>query len=289
MVGRTGGARSAAATAIGVLSLWLIAAPGDAVGKEYAVFDVVGDSISRGVNPVAEGRAGWVQMLFAEFGDHETIDDLWPGIVARNSAVSGSRASEWASPDYEPMQTLLERHPDLVVVYIGGNDMLAAAADGDLTQQEMEAFRADLETILDRLLTLDPAPDIVVGSYYDLFDGVSELIPIFFAEYRFISEATVEFNAVIAEVADEKGCFLVDGIYDAFFNHCYGVDLGSPDHLEPDYVHRPLYPNLDIHPVTAGYEAIHGEFYAMLEILKDLPEEPGPLPSPAPAAGWLVY
>lgn len=48
----------------------------------HTVFDVIGDSISAGVNPDTPGSSGWVQMLFGEFGSSpDTIDSIWPGIT----------------------------------------------------------------------------------------------------------------------------------------------------------------------------------------------------------------
>ncbi len=42
----------------------MIAGIQSASPKEYAVFDIVGDSISVGVNPETNGDYGWADMLF---------------------------------------------------------------------------------------------------------------------------------------------------------------------------------------------------------------------------------
>ena len=100
----------------------------DASSKEYQVFDVVGDSISFGTNPEL-GTYGWVQMLFGQkFGTTvpaktNTIFTLWAGITNWNSSVSGSTAAEWSMDKKHYLTTVKNHHPDLVVVYIGGNDL----------------------------------------------------------------------------------------------------------------------------------------------------------------------
>ena len=99
-------------------------------GTPYLSFGLVGDSISAGWN--SEGLTsgdGWVDLLFGDSitgvaSSADTIARLWPGIETQNEAVSGSTASEWSAPGFGPMGVLLARSPDLVVVFIGGNDLI---------------------------------------------------------------------------------------------------------------------------------------------------------------------
>lgn len=240
-------------------------------GKDYAVFDVVGDSVSEGINPEypAQTNRGWVAMLFGTLGSHTTLDTLWPGIVKHNSAVSGSRASQWAEPAYAPMQTVLDHHPDLVIVFIGGNDAIAYAADGAVTPAELQSLRDNLTAIVDRLQANTPPPDIVVVNYYDLFDGFSANLTAPYTAFQFISQATSDGNDIIRQVAEEQGCFLVDTIDDVFLRHAYGNACGDSGHLSPEFMATPFPTSFDIHPVTAGHEAIYTEIFQKLQSMKN--------------------
>lgn len=266
--------------AVGVLG------PAAAPAREYAKFDVVGDSVSAGINfSIWPPVGGWTQMLLGQqrevIGSFPTIYQLWPGIDARNSALIGSEASDWARPDYQRMNDLIAREPDLVVVFIGGNDFLGVIGDGELSFAEKEAFRNNLRTIIDRLQGMPSDPDIIVVQYYDLFDGQSELVPAQLSRYRIGTQAVIEGNQIIADVAAEKGCFLVDGIADTFFGHCYGQAIGGDPGLLPKYILLPL-EVFDIHPVTPGYAAMYWQIYAKLLELKALDR-------PAAADGWVLY
>ena len=266
-MGRIGNmfARMAAAAALAVSA---------AAGREYQVFDVVGDSISAGVNP-GFGTYGWVHMLFGQLADGQeassaVLTNLWPGIVAYNSSVSGSTAKHWAGAQPSYLQTVSNHHPDLVVVFIGGNDGLAYAADGVYSEAEKEEFRTNLVAIVQQLRANSPVPDIVVVNYYDLFDGLSSNLPPVFAAYQKLSAAVATGNQMIAGVAASNGCFYVD-VHSGFMHHAYGGELGDAGHLSPDYVRTPL-AAFDIHPVTAGHHAIRLAVYERLGELKEIPK-----------------
>jgi GDSL-like lipase/acylhydrolase family protein len=237
--------------------------------REYKVFDVVGDSISYGINPDNPNPSGWVHILFGTFGSHDTIDKIWPGIQKYNSAVSGSKASDWAKVSYFAMDNLISHKPDLIVVFIGGNDFLLYCADGEISLAEMQEYEANLRKIIEKLQALDTRPEIIIVNYYDLFDGFSENLELFLTSYKVLSQATIEGNAIIRKVALEKKCFLVEGIYSAFLHHCYGEYVGDTSHQSPDYVAMPIL-NFDIHPVTKGHEAIYRNIHYMLQQLKSI-------------------
>ena len=234
---------------------------------QFKVFDVVGDSISAGVNPDEIGNAGWVHLLFGEYGSQRMIDELFTGIQKNNSAVSGSTAEKWADEAEGLMDALLNRQPELVVVMIGGNDYILYGMDGDMTAAEFAIFRQNVSAIIDRLQALNPTPQILLVNYYDLFDGLSQNLPSIYSVYSGMSQDVVTGNQILAEVAEEKGCIYVDGVYDDFMHHCYGAALGDNAHLQPDYVNLPIIPNFDIHPVTAGHEVIYQNVYNALRKL----------------------
>lgn len=239
--------------------------------KDYQKLDIVGDSISHGVNPAVGDNSGWAQMMTGEYGSEATVYQIWPGISVNNQAVSGSRASDWAGSGYAPMLSVIAHKPDLAVVYIGGNDLLAYAIDGQLTETEKTAFRTNLRTIINTLQAITPPPDIIMVNYYDLFDGYSANLPLLFSSYRIASEGIIAGNQIIKDVADEKGCFLIDNIYSLFMHHAYGGELGDTGHISPDYVRTPII-NFDIHPVTAGHRVIYQQIYNKFLEFKALSE-----------------
>jgi lysophospholipase L1-like esterase len=258
------------------VALLLAAISAPIPAREFTTFDVVGDSISAGVNPSFYSSMqayGWVQMLFGEGGGTlptpmtNTLQTLWPGITQYNSAISGSKASDWAPVNSSYMTTVLNHHPDLVVVMIGGNDYLADIADGTFTSAEVAAYRTNLETIIDRLRANTPRPQLILVDYYDLADGYSANVPALYSQYRAFSPGTVQANQVIHDVAEQKGTELVS-IYDSFFHHAYGGALGDTGHLSPDYFRMPI-TSLDIHPITVGHQVIYQLVYAKLQSLKD--------------------
>ncbi|MFB3894680.1 MAG: SGNH/GDSL hydrolase family protein [bacterium] len=262
-------------TVIFLIIFVVITAYSLSAAKDYTVFDIVGDSISAGVNPDYSGDYGWVQMLFGlgttgSPPKSNTIYTLWSNITVYNSARSGSTAIQW-SADYSSWLTgVKNHHPELVVVYIGGNDFLAYSAAGPITDTEFNIYRNNLRTIIDALHNNTPNPDIILVNYYDLFDGYSRNLPSAFSTYTSLSDIVIRGNQVIEEVAIEKGCSLVT-VYPNFMHHCYGVDLipGDTQHLSPDFVKRPLLSNFDIHPNTNGHNQIYNNVYAQLVTLKN--------------------
>ncbi len=223
---------------------------------------------------------GWVHMLFGEgaLPKDIIIDDLFPDITKYNSAISGSTANQWANISSGYLQTVLDHHPDIVAVLIGGNDFLwDYCLDGQLSQDEIDEYTYNLIFIINTLQTNIPEPDIILITYYDLFDGESENLPSDLQLFRIVSEGTVIGNSIISQVAYYNGCYLVD-IYDDFFYHCYGIDLGGSIHYSPDYVARPMIFNFDIHPNTEGHNKIYEEVLAQLQQLSETSSK-----------NWLFY
>lgn len=248
----------------------LLALPAGA--KEYRSFDVIGDSISAGVNPGSPGF-GWVNMLFGESSGSfpartNTIDTLWPGIQKTNSAVSGSTAADWAADWGGRLSEVKNRRSDLIVIFIGGNDFLSNLTDGFVSPSELEQYRKDLTSIITNLQDNIPVPDLVISSYYDLFDGLSTNLSAGHLINTNASSATVNGNQVIREIALSNNCWFVSGIHPAFLHHGYGEEIGDTQHLLPDFLHTPL-TNFNVHPVTAGHNAICNEIYHQLEYLKN--------------------
>ena len=204
-----------------------------AQGKEYAVFDLVGDSISAGSNPEQPGL-GWMQMLEGADASTNTLESLWPEMEIHNSASSGSTAEEWAADAGGRLSAVKERNPDLVVVFIGGNDLMAYIEGNRLDVTEAEAYRTHLTHIVTELQNTTPIPELVLVQYYDLFDGLSDHLPSEYQGKTNATEAVAIFNQIIMEVAASNECHLVDNLHATFLHHGYGTELGNTHHLSPD-------------------------------------------------------
>ncbi len=140
--------------------------------------------------------------------------------------------------------------------------------DGSVSDSEWESLRNNINGIITQLKNKNSNIKIVVCGYYDLFDGASKFLagnPLFghFAE---MSNITVAGNDILSDVASKTSSSYIN-IYDSFFNHAYGSELGSPSALQPSYVITPI-TSFDIHPVTAGHQKIYEKVYEGLEKLK---------------------
>jgi lysophospholipase L1-like esterase len=255
----------------------LFAIATSATARDYSVISIVGDSVSEGWNPDysrSHATTGWVHRLTGQAGPPYSwnITNLWAGAVVYNHAVGGSEASEWADTNAFPYLTyVLADCPDLAIVMIGANDFFGYAADGAVTADEVAAYEANLRSIIHALQSITPAPDILVLGYYDMFDGLSQNLPLFFSAYRMASAATLAGNQLIEEIALAHGCFFVC-MQSCFMHHCYGCYLGDAVHVSPHYVLVTGNPaDVDVHPVTAGHNAICEAVYGALGELKDIP------------------
>lgn len=235
--------------------------------KQYNVVDVMGDSLGAGFNPDF-GVYGWVNMLYGEGGGilppppETTIDSLWPGIVKHNSSAAGSTLQDWVNPATGLLNSVKSHNPDLVLFQLGGNDFLALMQDGTFSVSDKNRVSQDLAFLLDELSTWDPQPDVVCINYYDLFDGYSTNLSLQYFGYRAMSQTIVEGNQILNEGATARDLNVVD-IFGDFLHHGYGVELGAPQHLSPDFFDMPT-SNFDIHPVTTGHYQIYENILAKL-------------------------
>ncbi|MBN1516403.1 hypothetical protein JXA32_07520 [Candidatus Sumerlaeota bacterium] len=250
------------------LMFFFIVAASAAQAREYTSFDVVGDSISEGGNPefYPDTGPGWVHILFGEYQSEPAIQRLWPRIVTNNYAVSGTTTSDWATTGSAPMDDLLSGEPDLVAVLLGFNDLSDFLTDDIVTTSEQALYRQNLNTIIDRLQAMPSSPDILVINLYDMADGLSESIPATssFYYYHLWSPEILAMNSIIEDVAAQQGCMFID-LFQVFFHHCYGRDIGDYEPLDSLYIMPDLY---DVHPVTEGHLAIYRTVYERLLSLK---------------------
>lgn len=94
-------------------------------------------------------------------------------ILGDRTAIGGTRASGWQTPtNLELIRMELEAHPevDLVILCVGGNDMVAS--DGwrkSMNQAQRDSVfdrvRSHIETIVDHINTVRPSIEILLGGY----------------------------------------------------------------------------------------------------------------------------
>jgi lysophospholipase L1-like esterase len=243
---------------------------------------VVGDSISEGWNPDYSRTAasyGWVEMLNGDGGGSypapqiETVHTLWNPTLVSNFSKGGSKASEWNSASW--LNPVVDFNPDIVIVYLGGNDMLAYIQDGEVSETEYKALETNLSQITGFLSDRLPDASIIMIDYYDLFDGFSLSLETEFEgafdAYMPVSAATLEGNSIIETIATAAG-YTYCTVYAGFMHHCYGRDIGGGGEAEiPQYVMELDYPSMfpiDIHPNTHGHKAIYEQVYATLAALQ---------------------
>ncbi|MEM8963476.1 MAG: hypothetical protein AAGD38_18480, partial [Acidobacteriota bacterium] len=108
--------------------------------------------------------------VFAANGRSDIVEE---GAV---TAISGSTAAEWAQPSFlQSITAELIAYPtiDTVQLTMGGNDFLAGESGGgwyvDISPTDLAALTnqilGDVATVIDHILALDPAIDIVVSLY----------------------------------------------------------------------------------------------------------------------------
>lgn len=234
---------------------------------------IVGDSISQGVNPETRRRYGWVEMI-TQTPDEDgniievsSIYDIFHRAYIRNFSRGGSKAVDWAhNPKY--LEQVLEFNPDIVVIYLGGNDFLEMLRKDMDYQSSLEQIVTNINKIANLMKEKSPDVTIINAGYYDLFDGKSENLIGPFKDYKQMSQLFITINSLLSENADKNGYFYVD-ISDIFSGHAYGSEVSLIKNNLP-YVRLPL-SKFDIHPNTLGHKKLAEAFYKVfIEVSKDM-------------------
>lgn len=235
----------------------------------------IGDSVSWGINPdfgtMSFARYGWVQMITGNTTSSPTapmpnnLSTLWPGVIWKDLSLPGNTIRYFK--DDARLKDVFDYAPDLVFFMLGGNDVLNYLRDGVFNATEKEQLKDNVDSILSKLRAKLPDAKIVVLNYYDLFDTYSDQITQRdLLEYRNLSSATSDSNAMMKDAANRHDCEYID-IHTPFMHHCYGRYLGDGGMLDPAYVKTPLQ-GFNIHPNTKGHEAIYETVYASLAEMK---------------------
>lgn len=115
--------------------------------------------------------------VFQAFENVLSDEEIDLQVIAAGTAIGGSRADQWAvnhDGKLDSLREALETPPAIVVVSLGGNDLLRAAMAGRIiepSQRErvVDAIVADLEVLFNAIAAAHPAvPVVIVG--YDYLD-----------------------------------------------------------------------------------------------------------------------
>ncbi len=126
---------------------------------------IVGDSWAR-----LEYDNGSLATVLAAHGHPEIT------VYGDTTTENGTTAADWAQPSYLQLLTdALTAHPEIaaVVIFVGGNDFLAGQSGGGwyvgmdpaAEQALFDGIEQDTGVMIDHLLTLEPALEIVLSSY----------------------------------------------------------------------------------------------------------------------------
>ena len=141
------------------------------------------------------------------FGDSLTALSSWPQASAEelnmylvNSGIGGHTSAD-ALNRFD--RDVASKDPDFVTIAFGTNDFVRLK--GTQSQVSLEDFRTNMETIVDKVKALDAVPILFTAPYVreDAYPG----------EYEADGGLTAvldTYNAVIREIAEEKGVDLVD-------------------------------------------------------------------------------
>jgi lysophospholipase L1-like esterase len=97
-------------------------------------------------------------------------------VYGDSTTIDGSTAADWAQADHlQLIDAEFSAHPEIsaVVIFVGGNDFLAGQSGGGwyvgmdpaAEQALFDGIEQDTATLIDHLLSLDPALEIALSSY----------------------------------------------------------------------------------------------------------------------------
>jgi lysophospholipase L1-like esterase len=204
-----------------------------------AHYVALGDSISIDDYSGGPGRGG-ASLLFAnhdeDFPDWRGQDlrTLDPGAAFTLLATDGATTRTLVDVQL-PRLLASARHPTLVTLTIGGNDLLGAYGDTRAARAVIPRVAAVVDRALPVIGARLPAPDrLVVGTVYDPSDGTGNAAALGLPPWPDAVAMIGELNDALRKVATRHGAAVAD-IAGHFSGHgLLAGDPARPDARPPD-------------------------------------------------------
>ena len=195
----------------------------------------LGDSLAAGFGALPATR-GYAYLLYLKGVYDKEINTSFA-----NAAVPGATSSDVLT--YQVPQAIAIFRPHVITISVGGNDLLKILGGADPVQVFTE-FQGNLTQILCGLRQALPQTRVYIHNLYDIPE-ITEGIPGGL-------QAILQFNAIVAGVAQACGAAGVADVYSAF--------LGRQGLLIID---RKRHEPFEVHPTNAGYRVIADAFEAV--------------------------
>ena len=195
----------------------------------------LGDSLAAGFGALPATR-GYAYLLYLK-----GVYDTEINTSFANAAVPGATSSDVLN--YQVPQAIGIFRPNVITISVGGNDLLKILRGADPVQVLTE-FQANLTQILCGLRAGLPQARVYIHNLYDIPE-ITEGIPGGL-------QAILQFNAIVAGVAQACGAAGVADVFSAFSGRQGLLIIDRKGH-EP----------LEVHPTNIGYRVIADAFEAV--------------------------
>jgi lysophospholipase L1-like esterase len=199
--------------------------PADFIPRKLTVL-AAGDSLTQGVGD-STGHGGYLPYLKTMLEQEKGIKE----VDYYNYGVKGNRTTQLLKRlQTQEMKTLL-RQTDLVVVTIGGNDIMKVVKDNivnleySVFMEEKEIYRKNLTEIFDTIVRENPDASIVLVGLYNPFSQ-------WFSNIKEMDEIVTQWNKAGQSVVNNYPNAYFVGIEDLFLNH--DEELLYTDNFHPN-------------------------------------------------------
>jgi len=195
----------------------------------------LGDSLAAGFGALPATR-GYAYLLY-----QKGVYDRELNTSFANAAVPGATSSDVLT--YQVPQAIKIFQPHVITISVGGNDLLRILRGAD-PNQVLGEFAANLTQILCGLRDGIQGVRVYIHNLYDIPE-ITEGIPGGL-------QAILQFNTIVAGIAQSCGAAGVADVYSAFLGR-QGLLIIDRNRHEP----------LEVHPTNAGYRVIADAFEAV--------------------------
>jgi lysophospholipase L1-like esterase len=195
----------------------------------------LGDSLAAGFGALPATR-GYAYLLYLK-----GVYDTELNTTFANAAVPRATSSDVLA--FQVPQAIKIFRPDVITISVGGNDLLKILGGADPVQVLTE-FQSNLAGILCGLRQGLPQTRVYIHNLYDIPE-ITERIPGGL-------QAILQFNAIVAGVAQACGAAGVADVFSAFMGQQGLLIIDRKGH-EP----------FEVHPTNAGYRVIADAFEAV--------------------------